>query len=456
MSDTTVNATQATLPVPRSPDLPRRAGWIYLLYGLILLGCGARIWEVITHNPMNHLYSDPLRHWDHASKPLEASPMAVFDPPLFQMWLSVVQKWSLGQKGLIALYASALSVLTPWLWYRFLREALDSKALALTGWAILVWLPTWIGIFDYFMTETLLLPLIGASLWATLRARRKRTVGAFIFMVVLWTLTGLTRAVGFPLGGLAAFWVWLFYPHKWRCLLASVAILLAALGPLTYRNYVYTHMIMPYGNGWLTKIYAESGKREILLNLRRDGALWRYSFTTPAMDRTPLTPFSQWTPSRSGAVVVNVDMAKGIDDWKTTLEQTAVHGAERWKLRGENFLMVMVGDSWPDNNNDYLSGRASIDFRWPWIPLFLLVMGVAIYHWRDTLRRPLLPVLITVWFVLQACSLVAVNEGRYRKPLEGLLVAQLMVLIEQRRQRRAARATAQPHETPLIEAPTQT
>ncbi|CAK0778539.1 hypothetical protein CCP3SC1_960015 [Gammaproteobacteria bacterium] len=66
------------------------------------------------------------------------------------------------------------------------------------------------------MTETLLLPLLGASLWATMRAQRKRTVGTFVQMVIWWTLTGFTRLIAFPLGGLAGLW-WSGYPHKLRC-----------------------------------------------------------------------------------------------------------------------------------------------------------------------------------------------------------------------------------------------
>lgn len=36
--------------------------------------------------------------------------------------------------------------------------------------------------------------------------------------------------------------------------------------------------------------------------------------------------------------------------------------------------------------------------------------------------------MIVLWFVLQGLGLVVVNEGRYRKPFEGLLIAQLLLL----------------------------
>jgi hypothetical protein len=40
----------------------------------------------------------------------------------------------------------------------------------------------------------------------------------------------------------------------------------------------------------------------------------------------------------------------------------------------------------------------------------------------------LLPGLTLVWLVFQGLLLLSVNEGRYRKPLEGLLVAQSLVV----------------------------
>ena len=64
---------------------------------------------------------------------------------------------------------------------------------------------------------------------------------------------------------------------------------------------------------------------------------------------------------------------------------------------------------------------------------FLLVVVPAVARLRATLRQPLLPALIVIWFFFQASSLLAVNEGRYRKPLEGLLVAQVLALLDSSR-----------------------
>jgi len=430
-----------TSPFASSADArpePARRALRIALWLLIVAGSALRIAEVYHHNPLDHLWSDPQRHWDEARQPLDASPMAVFDPPLFQMFLSLVQKLTLGDRGLIAGCFALLSVVTPWLWYRFLRLALASRTLALSGWAAYACLPTWIGIYSYFMTETLLLPLIGASLWQTLRAAHVPTVGRFVGMALLWLLAGLTRAIALPLGAIACLLVWWRHPTRWRT--ASAAALVAALilTPLAVRDYRYAGLWMPWGNPWLANIYAESGKREIQLRLRRDGAVWFYGFTTPAMDRTPFEPLSDWTPSRRGTVFVDVDLRAGARDWRAALAATAVHGAERWRMRLENLVDVLCGDSWPDNNRAYWMGAVQVECRWLWLPLTLLVLALGLARGAPALRRPLLPLLIAAWFLVQAVSLLSVNEGRYRKPYEGLLIAELLVLVEQRARRRPA------------------
>jgi hypothetical protein len=401
-----------------------------LIYLAIFAGSVARVHEGFLHNPLDQLFSDPLRHWDHARETLSAGPWAVIDPPIFQMWLSLIQKWSLEVPVLLGAYAATLSTITPWLWYRFLRDGLHSRLLALTGWAAFAWLPSWIGIYGYFMTETLLLPLLGASLWLTIRADRKCTLSSFCAMVALWTVTGLTRGIAIPLGGLACLWVWLRQPDKIRKAAWSLLVVLLMMGPFAMRNHEYFKLWSPIGTGWPVQIYAESGKKDIRLELMRGSNSWWYIFGSPSMYAKQLAPFSDWEPQRRGTVTVSIDLAKGPDDWQAAYLNNAVHGWARARLRWENVILVMLGISWPDSNPEWPVARNAIAMRWVWAPMFLLVLGWATVRWRATLARPLLPILIVTWFLFQAVSLVSVNEGRYRKPLEGLLIAELLVLLD--------------------------
>ncbi|HMY40634.1 MAG TPA: hypothetical protein PK011_15020, partial [Marinagarivorans sp.] len=43
-----------------------------------------------------------------------------------------------------------------------------------------------------------------------------------------------------------------------------------------------------------------------------------------------------------------------------------------------------------------------------------------------------LTAVIAAWFVVQGLIPIAINEGRYRKPLEGLLVAQIVLWLAAR------------------------
>ncbi len=402
----------------------------YLLYCAIGAAMAVRFHEAYVHNPMSHMWSDPARHWNFGTQTLHAEPWLVVDPPLFQMWLSLVQKITLGLPEMVAVYAGALSSFTPWLWYRFLHESVRRRGLALLGWALLAWLPSWIGIYSYFMTETLFLALLGASLWQTMRARRQRTVGSLAGMVVLWTLAGLTRGIAAPLAAVCGLWVWLRHPKKVRSAVCAVVILAGMLVPFAYRNHDFLGLWSPLGTGWPNQIYAESGNRDVHMNVQRDESHWRYEFLSPSQVQKPLEPVSDWAPSRVGVVEFSVDLRHGNADWAAAYQATAAHGMRRLRLRWENMILVLFGQSWPDNNPEYPMHVVVQTMRWIWAPLLLAVTLCAVLYRRIVWQRPLVPMLIATWFVFQAVSLLAVNEGRYRKPLEGLLVAEILILLD--------------------------
>jgi hypothetical protein len=428
----------------RFPRMRVRRATVILLYVLIIAGSLMRVVEGFRHNPLDELFSDPFRHWEHARVTLAAGVWAIIDPPVFQMWVSLVQKWSLAIPVLVGGYAALLSAITPWLWYRFLREALNERMLALAGWAAFAWLPSWIAIFSYFMTETLFLPLLGASLWQTMRADRKGSVSSICAMTSLWLLTAMTRGVAAPLGAVACLWVWLRQPDKVPKALASSLIIFLLAFPIALRNHEYFGLWSPLGTGWPNQIYAASGKKEIHLNFTRGSTASAYNFGSPSLYRKQLDPLSDWEPKRVGVVNVFVDLTKGAEDWRSSYERNAVHGWESLRLRWENLVLVMLGISWPDDDFNWLEVRCSNGMRWAWPPLLLLVVGVAAAQYRNTLTRPLLPMLISAWFLVQAVSLLVVNEGRYRKPLEGLLIAETLVLLDSGRAKTPRRGRIEP------------
>jgi hypothetical protein len=173
--------------------------WRIVLWALIVAGICVRFQAALEFNPIHALFSDPGRHWKFALDPLLADPLSAMDAPLYQVWLTVVAKLTLGDPLALGIYAGTMSVLTCYVWYRAMREVLPGRTLSMMGWALLLWLPSWIGIFSYFMTETLVLPVLGVALWFTFRSMRLRTVESFVWCVVFWTLASLARAFAIPL-----------------------------------------------------------------------------------------------------------------------------------------------------------------------------------------------------------------------------------------------------------------
>ena len=414
--------------------LNRRSAVYAVLYLLILAGIWLRIEHIVTYNPVEHIWSDAQRHWEQGTESLRRDPMSLTDPVMYQLYIGVLGKLTLGEPLLVALYTALLACLTPWIWYRFARELLPDRLQATAVWAGISLLPSWITIYAYFMQETLLLPLLGAALYATWRCRRKQTVASFVVMTGLWALAGLTRGIAIPLAAVAATWLWLVQSQKLPKAGYSLLLLTLILGPLAYRSYAVMHMISPHGIGQLVALYLQSGKREIHVHyIREDGAQWNYWFGSPSTGEKPLAPLSDWTTSREGQVHARIRMANGAEDWHTALERNALTPARYLPLTGENLIYLFFGSSWPDNNRERPLEYMQHHSRWLWAPLTLLVVLFIGFYWRRLRGDRLLPCLLLTWFLVQGLLPVAVNEGRYRKPLEGLLVVQVALLVAVRR-----------------------
>jgi len=382
---------------------------------------------------MSHIWSDPQRHWEQGIDVLRDDPMSMTDPVLYQIYIGALAKLTFGNGHLAAFYTFLLSISMPWLWYRFFRELQPSKDIALLGWAIVSWVPSWLGIYAYFMQETLMMPLLGAALWATWRCHRKQSLNAFLLMVFIWVLAGLTRGVCIPMAAVAATWLWIAQPNKISKALYSILILGIVLGPLTYRAYDKMNILAPHGIGQMNMIYSKSGKKELKIKYERQGAVWYYGYGSPATGSRPFAPFSDWHTARTGKVMVDIDVDKGAEEWERNFEKNQLSFRNYLWITSENLIMLMFDPSWPDSNPDYVVGYLNYQMRWIWLPLLLLaVVCTSLFAIKD---RPLvrshhwlLPGIFAGWFIIQGFMPLAVNEGRYRKPLELFVVAQLLFL----------------------------
>ena len=426
--------------VARLSSLACRVDGRALLYGfcylLIAVGIWLRVEHIFTYNPIEHIWSDTQRHWEQGTETLRRDPMSLTDPVMYQIYIGMLGKLTLGEPLLVGLYTVLLACLTPWIWYRFARELLPQRRLLATGlWAALSMLPSWISIYAYFMQETLLLPLLGAALFASWRCRRKQTLASFLCMVLLWILAGLTRGIAIPLAAVVTTWLWLIQPQKIAKAGFSLLLLVLLLGPLAYRSYVTMHMVSPHGIGKLVGLYLRSGKREIHIHYSNGGANWNYWFGSPSTGEKPLAPLSDWTTARSGRVDARIRIEQGAADWKRAFEAYPLTLSRYAWLTGENLIYLFFGSSWPDSNRGRWLENLHHHSRWLWAPLTVVLLLCTAMYWRRLRGQRMLPVLLLVWIVVQGLLPIAVNEGRYRKPAEGLILVQLALLLAVRRRR---------------------
>ena len=391
------------------------------------------------YNPLDSLWSDPGRWWEYASTGIDTPPLALIDAPLFQAWISFVAKLTLNIPGLTALYAGLLSAITPWFWYRFLRELLantqrDSKNTALLGWLIIACLPSWTGIYSYFMSETLLLPLLGLSFWLSWRSLRKKDNGSLVLACFFWLLCSLTRGICAPMMLAVLFFVWLQQKHKWQSALLCILLTGLIMGSLSYRSYVRSGLITPLGQPMLNAAYAQSGKSIIHIRYYSDTTYgFRYGFSSPSIDSKPLVPFSDWTSQRSGSVDVKIDINDQSNSWKlaqlkSQLKENKNQQLSNYELITENLTFLFFGASWPDNNKLHFIEQLAIWMRFIWLPLFFLAILLLVYQIKQGERHhsPILLAVLLSWLFFQGIMLISLNEGRYRKPIEGVLISSLL------------------------------
>lgn len=430
--------------------------WAWLsLMALVVLGSVVRIVAVFQHNPLEIQTTDPGRWWFTATHLRTLQPIAAIDPFGYQLWLGMVAALTGGGRTAIAIHNAILSALTPWIWHRFLKELTGDRDLALVGWAILCGLPSWISIFSYTMSETLFLPCMGLALWFTMKFFRTHSTIACFTCAVAWAFASSIRIYALPF---AMFLLgWGIYTSSRRTLKVGCALTAFALfvAPLSFRTHRLLHVWDPFGFPEMNRIYMASGKRTLRFDISRNkGAYrWTYEFGSPALYEEPLEPISSWHSSREGTVYFSIDEAHGRADWRRAFRASAASWSHRLLLRGENYVFFNFAPSWPDNNPDRMWDRAAVSMRWIWAPLALLVVLGNIYY-RDQLasrEARVFAVLTTAAWALTPLA-PAIMEGRYRKPVEGLLLVNLLLLIACRRRNEPVEAfsAAQEREDLLV------
>jgi len=407
--------------------------WLRMsLLSLVALGSVLRTVAVFQHNPLDIQTTDPGQWWHAATHLSSFEPIVAFDPFGYQLWLGVVAAITGASRAGIAIHNAILSVLTPWIWHRFLRELTQNRELALIGWAVLCGVPSWISIFSYTMSETLFLPCMGLAFWFTVKFYRTQSDRTCFICAACWAVASSIQIYALPF---AVFLLaWGIHKSSRRAIKSCYVFAAFALCimPLSFRTHRLLRVWDPFGFPEINRIYMESGKRTLRFDISRDhGAYrWIYEFGSPSLYEQPLEPVSTWRSSREGVVQFSIDEDHGRTDWDRALRSSKTSWRKRLVLRFENCVFFNFAPSWPDNNPDRMWDRAAISMRWIWAPLALTVTLANIYYRRQLALSGagVFAFLTTLPWMLSAVFPV-IMQGRYRKPVEGLLLINLLLLI---------------------------
>jgi hypothetical protein len=312
----------------------------------------------------------------------------------------------------------------------------------LSGALIIALVPSLLDIYGYFMNETLLLTLTGFAFWVTLRARRQHKLGAFFGAAALWILVGFTRVVLWPVALVCLAWLALrpasgaLELRGAALKLGGAALLFAALAiPAGLHCRAALGFFSPFGNPYLAAIYRHSGRKVIQLDF---GPRGRYEFGSPSFYNPTLYPFSDWLTAREGVVSVRIDTARGRETWLSEdARVTAQAGLTKIADFGENLLYLALGQPWPANDLRTVVGALTVWARWLWPPLWLYV-AAALLRGRFAGRERLLPLCGLGMLILLAAQRGGIIEGRYRMPVDPILLAAAIVAFAHQKQTRGA------------------
>ncbi len=411
-----------------------------LLVFLIVAASCLRIFLCFQHNPMDYLWSDMQRHWHNGLMFPRGGYTGAADPIVYQAYLFVLQKLTASNRYLIALASALLSILMPWTYYRAARDFGLGKIPSLWVWTLIAWTPSLFAIYQYLMMETMLLCLEGIALWMTARYLRKGGTLAFLLSIFCWTLAALTKPTIIPLAGVCVLWSWWKKSTPLRDIAVGALLAVIMLVPQAVRSKVGLGFMAPFGNPWLTRIQLRSRAEMIhfhyyayspdFLGFHLRPNDYDLVFGSPSCFIHPLLPLSDWAMERSRAKLessVIVNSAYGQRDWKAAYAVVSRDPEKRWTEWRENIVLFFFAQSWPDSNPDEWDGWLDYQIRWLCAPLILLVLAGNL---REFLHRrfDLVPIATTIFTLCLALQNAVIMEGRYRKPIETVLLLNLVWL----------------------------
>ncbi|MGO9305851.1 MAG: glycosyltransferase family 39 protein [Candidatus Korobacteraceae bacterium] len=410
-----------------------------LLIIFIVAACCLRVFICFLHNPMNYIWSDPLRHWNNGLLFPRGNYSGAADPIVYQAYIWLLQHLAGSNKLLIAFASALLSVLMPWTYYRAARNFGLQKTPALWVWALIAWSPSLFVIYHFIMMETMLLLLEGAALWMTARYLRKGGTEAFLTSIFFWTLASLTKPTVVPLAVICVLWSWWKKSTPLRDIAVGACLAIIMLIPQAIRSKIELGFVAPFGNPWVTRIILRDGTRMSYFQYYPPShgpghVEINMAFGSPSAFIRPLEPVSPWALRRAfgdSKTHVTINGAFGERDWKTAYEQFN-NDPDEWLAQWrENIILFFFAPSWPESAVGEWDGHLEYRARWLWAPLILFVF---VCNLREFARRrfDLIPVAVTLFTLVMMLQNAVLTEGRYRKPVEPMLLLNLVWVLSRK------------------------
>jgi hypothetical protein len=433
----------------------------WCLWLLIFVGLGTRVIYAFINSPLDRIYLDALMEYNYAKALPHANLFDTFLASGYPRWLKA-ELFATGEnRAWIGLITAVMSAATPWIWYRWMREHFrllhlsNDELLATIGFLILTWLPSWISIYSLFMPECLLLPLVGTALWLCSYTKRTDRTFGYVGAAALWAAAYMTKASMLLLAVIEGVWLLRnLFGTKYSARSLIIGLSCTAIFSSAYLSEVLrvrsvTRSVNMFaGNTVLNSLHYRSGGDELSGTIAvtgDDGTVRKEGFNLKCpsllINAPPLAPLSSWHTIRHGETVVAVDYTKPVGQQIPKLPLTL---AQRLQYTIENAAFLIFGPSWPDCVQDDFIDVLQVQTRWAWAPLLVLAAVLAIRQ----KRTDVLTVMCFVPWIFFIFQEVYITEGRFRKPLEGILIAECIVLIASAiAVRRAKREASAVHET---------
>ena len=152
---------------------------------------------------------------------------------------------------------------------------------------------------------------------------------------------------------------------------------------------------------------------------------------------TPALAVDSWGIRRgftSTVTTVTASYEHGSEDWSNAFKALNVTRDEWLTQWRENILVMLFAPSWPESNSQQSDSRLEFYSRWIWAPLICFVLtGNLLVLVRG--RVELIPIAVSLTTLAIVLQNVITAEGRYRKPIEPLLLLNLVWLIVNWKQR---------------------